>query len=165
MRALDRVVDQAVGMPVIAVIVGVMINGVIVLARAVTCSSCGHRFCVARATHARAQMLDVGDGLFEQLADMVVVKVIDHPAAVPTTNDEPEVAKQPQLLRYGRGLHADSHRKLVDRRWPHVQAPKDTQPTRRSERLHRLSDRPRKLRVEVRRITLNSTMSHAQQHS
>ena len=52
-------------------------------------------------------MLDVGDRLAEQLADMVVIEVGDDPAPVPTTHHEAEMTQQPQLVRHGGRLHLD----------------------------------------------------------
>ena len=43
-------------------------------------------------------MLDVGDGLPEQLADVIVVQVVDDPAAVALPDDEAQVAKQAKLV-------------------------------------------------------------------
>ena len=43
-------------------------------------------------------MLDVRDRLLEQLADVVVVEVVDDPSAVALPDDQPEVAQQAQLM-------------------------------------------------------------------
>src|SRR4051812_6414855 len=45
-----------------------------------------------------ADVLDVRDGLFEQLADVVVVEVVDDAAPVAAPDDQAEVPQQPQLV-------------------------------------------------------------------
>ena len=52
-------------------------------------------------------MLDVGDGLLQQLADVIVVQRVDDAPSVAVPGDQPEMAQQAQLVRDGRALHAD----------------------------------------------------------
>lgn len=47
---------------------------------------------------AEAYVLDVGDELFEQVGDVVVVELVDDLAPVALTGDQAKVAKQPQLV-------------------------------------------------------------------
>jgi uncharacterized protein YbjT (DUF2867 family) len=47
-------------------------------------------------------VVDVGDDLLEQLSDVVVVQLVDHPAPVALADHQPEMAKQPQLMRHRR---------------------------------------------------------------
>jgi hypothetical protein len=51
-------------------------------------------------------MLDVRDALFEQFADVVVVEVAEEPSAVALSDDQSEVAQQPQLMGDRRRRHA-----------------------------------------------------------
>jgi hypothetical protein len=55
-------------------------------------SGFGELVCPGGAGEAGAEMLDVRDGLFEQLTDVVVVEVVDDAPPVAATDDEPEVA-------------------------------------------------------------------------
>jgi hypothetical protein len=52
-------------------------------------------------------MLDVSDGLLEQLADVVVVQRVDDVASLAVTGDQAKMAQQPQLVRDRGRLHPD----------------------------------------------------------
>jgi hypothetical protein len=52
------------------------------------------------------KVLDVGDGLVEELADVVVVEG-DDVASFAVPGYEAEVPQQTKLMRDGRGLHPD----------------------------------------------------------
>jgi hypothetical protein len=110
-------------------------------------------------------MLDMGDGLFEQLTDVVVVQVIDNAASIATTDHESQMPEHSQLVGYGGGLHADDRCELVDRAGAAVQPAEDPQPARRGKGLHRLGDRLCKGGVELGRFVLVVAVSHAQQNS
>ena len=57
-------------------------------------------------------MLDVEDGLVEQVGHVRVVQGVDDAAPAPLPDDEAEMAKDSQLVRDGRLLHADRGREL-----------------------------------------------------
>lgn len=107
----------------------------------------------------------MGDGLFEQLADVVVVQVIDDLAAVAATDHEPQMPQHAQLVRHRGGLHPDDRRKLVDRAGTGVQPPEDSQPARSGESLHRLGYGLCEADVELGGFVLIVAVSHVQQNS
>jgi hypothetical protein len=88
---------------------------------------------------AELDVLDVRHGLVEQVRHVVVVEVIDDPATLAVTDDEPEMAQDAQLMRDGGRLHRDGDRQLVDAERAGAKPPKDAHPTRCRERLHRVS--------------------------
>lgn len=47
------------------------------------------------------QVLDVADGLLKELADMVVVQVVDDLAPLASTDDQPEMTEHAKLMRDG----------------------------------------------------------------
>jgi hypothetical protein len=51
------------------------------------------------------KVLDVRDGLVEELADVVVVEGVDDVASFAVPGYEAEVPQQTKLMRDGRGLH------------------------------------------------------------
>ncbi len=102
----------------------------------------------------------MGDGLLEQLADMVVIEVVDDLAALAASDDESEVAEDPELMGDGRGLHAHRGRELVDRGWAAVQRSEDVQPARGGERLHRLGDGLGEIGLELGGIVLVVALGH-----
>jgi len=63
---------------------------------------------------AQAQVLHVGDGLLEQLGDVVVVEVVDDLTTVAPPDDEAQVTQDAQLVGDRRALHADVSSQLVD---------------------------------------------------
>ena len=56
---------------------------------------------------AQAEMLDVVDGLVEELSDMAVIQPVDHGAATPFAIDQTERAQQAKLMGDSRLLHFD----------------------------------------------------------
>ena len=112
------------------------------------------------AGEARTDMLDVRDGLFEQLADVVVVEVVDDPSAVALADDQPEVAQQPKLMRDRRRRHPHRLRELIDRAGAGVEAAQDPDSAGGGERLHRLSDHAREFGIEFCRVGLVSSVRH-----
>src|SRR3954462_13142816 len=109
-------------------------------ARAALTLGLGELTCGRRARESRSEVLDVRDGLLEQLADVVVVEVVDDAAAVAVPDDKAEVAQQPQLGRDRRRLHAGRLGELVHRARPGVQPAEDADAARCGERLHGLGD-------------------------
>ena len=83
-----------------------------------------------RAAASVPQVLDVADGLFQELADVVVVQVIDDLPALTPTDNKPKMTENAKLMRDSRGLHPDGGRELVDRGWTRMQLAEDAQPTR-----------------------------------
>jgi hypothetical protein len=69
-----------------------------------------------------ADMLDVGYDLFEQLADVIVVQLVDDLATVTLPDNEAEVTQHAQLVRDGGALHADALGELAHRGRSRVQA-------------------------------------------
>lgn len=76
-------------------------------------------------------VLDVEDGLVEQVGDVGVVECVDHLAAAPLAEHQAEVAKQPQLVGDGRRLHGDRQGELVDRAGAVAKPSEDAHPARR----------------------------------
>ena len=60
-------------------------------------------------------MLDVMDGLVQELGDVGVVQAVHDPAAVPMADDETEGPQQAQLVGDRRLFHADRGGELRDR--------------------------------------------------
>ena len=119
----------------------------------------------SRAGEPRADVLDVPDGLFEQLADMVVVQVVDDAATVATADHEPEVAQHPQLVGHRRGLHAHRIRELADRARAGVQTAEDEHAARGGKGLHGLGDHRGEVRVEFGGGALVVSVGHGSQDS
>jgi hypothetical protein len=63
-------------------------------------------------------VLDVGHGLLEKLADVLVVQLIDDPTALALSGDKPKVAQDAQLVGDRGGLHFDRLGKLAHRARP-----------------------------------------------
>lgn len=95
------------------------------------------------------QVLDMSDGLFEELADVIVVEVVDDLPAVAPADHQPEVTQDAKLMGDSRGLHPNGGGQLVDRAGTGVESSENAQPARRGERLHRLGNRLGKVRVKL----------------
>ena len=95
----------------------------------------------AGAGEAEAHVLDVGDDLFEQLGDVVVVELVDDLAPIALTGDQAKVAQQPQLVRDRGALHPDRAGDVVDRGRAGVQPREDAQAARRGQSLQPLGRR------------------------
>lgn len=106
------------------------------------------------------QMLDMSDGLFEELADVVVVEVIDDLPPLAPADDQAQVTQNAKLVRDGRGLHPHRGCELVDRRPASVELAEDAQPAGCRECLHRLGDRLREPGIKLRRAVLIASVSH-----
>ena len=119
-RAADRVVDEAVRVPVRV--------GAHRLRRLALDPP-------LPAGEPEPDVLDVPEHLLEQLGDVVVVELVDDAAAGALADDEAEVAEHAELVRDRRRVHPDGGRDLGDRRGAVVQAGEDPQPARRGERL------------------------------
>ena len=78
---------------------------------------------------------------------MRVVKPVDHVASCAASQDESEVAQDPQLMGDGRLLHLDGERELADGARPLAQAPQDADAARR---LSLQTSQPRRVRVPTR---------------
>jgi hypothetical protein len=96
-----------------------------------------------------AQVLDVTDGLFEQLPHVVVVQVVDDLATLAATDDQPEMTQHPQLMRDRRGLHADGVGELADSLPAASQPTQDPHPAGGRQGLHGVRDRGGEVRVEA----------------
>ena len=106
-------------------------------------------------------MLDVEDGLLEQVAHVRVVQRIHGSSADAFAHDEPEMPEESQLMRHGGLLHADCLGKLADRAGRLVQPGEDADPASRRERLHRL--RHLTCRLGIQQATPRTT-AHAMAH-
>jgi len=95
-------------------------------------------------------MLDVKDGLVEQLSDVRIVQCIDHVASLAVSNYQPEITQLAQLVRDRRRLHTHGGRDLTDRARPIPQPPEDLHSTRRSQNLHALGDDSSQLAIDLR---------------
>jgi len=104
------------------------------------------------------QVLNVRDGFVEQLADVVVMKRIDHIAALAMACDQPEMAQQAELVRHRRGFHADVLRQFADRARASMKPAEDAQSARRSESLHRVGDDLREAVVEFVGLGLEASV-------
>jgi hypothetical protein len=94
-------------------------------------------------------VLDVPDRLVEQVSDVVVVEVVHDVAAVAAAHDEAEVAKEPQLMGDGGGVHLDRRGQLGDGPGAGAKPAEDAHPARGGERLHRVGDGAREIGVEA----------------
>ena len=95
------------------------------------------------------QVLDVPDGLFQELTDVLVVQVVEDLPALTPTDDKPQVAQDAKLMGDGRGFHPDRYREFVDWGRPEMEPSENAQPARGRQRLHRLGDRPGEFRVKL----------------
>ncbi len=91
----------------------------------------------------------MSDRLGQQMFDVVVVQVIQHPAAVAATDHEPQMTQHSQLMRDRRGLHPDRFSQLSDAQRAIAQTPEDPDPARGRQRLHRARDHGRERLVEL----------------
>ena len=91
---------------------------------------------------AEAQVLDVRDGLVEELADVLVVQLVLHTAPVAAPDDETEMTQNAQLVRDRRSLHPDMLGEVGHRAGPDPQAPEDPHAAPGRERLHRFGNEP-----------------------
>jgi hypothetical protein len=106
-------------------------------------------------------MLDMEDGLVEQLRDMRIMQSVKDVLAASPTNHEPEMAQLTQLVGNRGGLHPDSVRELTHRTSSLPQPPQDLHPTGRGQDLHPLGHDARGLRVNAARSRRSGdTMTH-----
>jgi hypothetical protein len=94
----------------------------------------------ASAGQADLDVLDVRDRFVEQMGDVIVVQVVDDAAPVATSDHEPEMAKQSQLVRDRRRLHFDRLGQLAHAQRARAQPAQDPHPARRGQRLHGVGD-------------------------
>ncbi len=85
-------------------------------------------------------MLDVTDGLVDELRDMDVVERIDDPPTLARADHQPDVTKQTKLMGDRRLLHPDRVNQLRDRMRTLTQLRQDQHPARRGQALHRVRD-------------------------
>ena len=114
-----------------------------------------------RLAVAEPEVLDVEDGLVEQLRDVRVMQPVDHLLAAALPDHQPHVPQLTQLMRDRRCLHRDRLGEFVHRARPRLQPGQDPHPARGGQDLHLLRDGPRKLAVhpDRSRLALNA-MSH-----
>lgn len=93
-------------------------------------------------------MLDMTDRSLQQLANVLVMQVVDDLPAIALARHEPKMAKHAQLLRDGRRLHRDRARELANTERAAAQLPENADAARRGERLHRVSDGLRERAIE-----------------
>jgi hypothetical protein len=84
------------------------------------------------AAESEPYVLDMRNGLGQQLADVIVVQLVDDLPSGPLAHDEAEVPQHAQLVRDRRRLHAHGSRQLVDRGGAAVEAGEDAQAARRA---------------------------------
>src|SRR3954470_18339134 len=113
-----------------------------------------------RACESRSEVLDVRDGLFEQLADVVVVEVVDDAATVAVPDDKSEVTEQPQLVRDCGRLHLHGLRELVDGARTSLEPAEYADAAGRRERLHRLRDDAGERRVQPVAASVRLSVGH-----
>jgi hypothetical protein len=101
-------------------------------------------------------MLDVEDGLVEQLRDVRIMQTVKDVLAASPTNHEPEMAQLTQRVGNHGGLHPDSVRELTHRTSSLPQPPQDLHPTGRGQPAYA---RPR--RLSPRRWLLLVHLDHA----
>src|SRR5690349_14003064 len=78
----------------------------------------------------QAEVLDVEDGLVEEVGDVRVVQRIDHPASLALADDQAEMPEDAQLVRHRRWLHSDRLGDLTDRARRIAQPAEDLQAAR-----------------------------------
>lgn len=86
-------------------------------------------------------VLDVVDGLIEQLANVAVVEGVDNGPPGPVAVDQTEVTEKAQLVGHGGLLHIDRGRQLADRAGAVAEPGEDLKPARRCQRLESGGDR------------------------
>ena len=103
-------------------------------------------------------MLDVEDGLVEQLRDMSVMKRVEDLLAATLPDHQPEMPQAAQLVRDGRGLHAHRVGHHSYRAGARLEVAEDLDPRGRRQHLHALGNDTSKLSVDRRRsgVSLNS---------
>ena len=96
--------------------------------------------------------------------DVRVVERVDHVAAAPLADDEPEMTKHAQLMRDRRCLHPDRVGELVHRAGALAEPGEDAHAARRRERLHRLGHLARGLgsMTAGRAVSFNTVASSSQ---
>ena len=94
-------------------------------------------------------MLDVVDGLLEQVAHVRVVQRVHGSPADAFAYDEPEMSEESQLMRHGGLLHSDGLCELANRARCFSQASQDANAASGGERLHRLGHLASRLGVQT----------------
>ncbi len=110
-------------------------------------------------------MLDVGDRLLEELADVLVMERVDDAPPLPVTGHEPEVPEEPELVRHRGGLHGDRGRQGVHGTGAGMQTPEDPYPAGGGERLHRVREHADERLIQLVGCAALATMAHAAQIS
>ncbi len=105
-------------------------------------------------------MLDVGHRFLQQLAYVLVVKLIDDPSTIALSGHQAEVAKDAQLVGNGRGLHPDRFRKLADRAGTLMQLAEDPQTAWGRESVQGLGDLTCDIVVEEFAWISDSAVAH-----
>ena len=108
------------------------------------------------------QVLNVADGLLEQLGDVFVVELVDDVAALSFGVHQPEVPEHTELVGHRRGLHADMFGEVPDRARTAVQTPEDADPARGGQRLHGVGDEPRESVIKRGRLNEAWTVTHGE---
>src|SRR3954449_11105893 len=129
-------------------------------ARAAITLGLGELTCGRRACESRSEVLDVRDGLFEQLADVVVVEVVDDAATVAVPDDKSEVTEQPQLVRDCGRLHLHGLRELVHGARASLEPAEYADAAGRRERLHRLGDDASERGIQLVAATVRLSVGH-----
>ena len=106
-------------------------------------------------------MLDVKDGLVEQLGDVVVMQRVDDAAALPVADHKTEVTQLTQLVRNRGGLHPNRVGEITDRARAVPEAPKDLHAAGRGQHLHAIGHQSGQLAVDLCRPSVAaSSMTH-----
>ena len=103
-----------------------------------------------RSACAESDVLDVVDGLVEQVGDVGVVERVDDGPSAAVADDEAEMAEDAELVGDGRLFHLDRVGELADGSRRFAEAAEDADTARRRERLHRLCDLACESGVELR---------------
>jgi hypothetical protein len=103
------------------------------------------------AAGSEAQMLDMEDGLIEQLRDMRMMQSVEDVLAASPANHEPEMAQLTQLVGTAEAPIPTASASSPTEQAPSLSHPQDLHPTGRGQDLHPLGHDGRGLRVNAAR--------------